>query len=101
MGLAPPISWKGIGTVTATSYRIILCDGTACINKGSRKLAAALREGQYELKPFLGQLFQAEIFYSARAFRTHIKSPVQLVIGTCRLLGVQANERALAVAMRG
>lgn len=65
------------------------------------ELATALRKGQYEVKPFLEQLFQSEIFYSARAFRTQIKSPVQLVIGTCRLLGVQANERALAVAMRG
>ncbi len=30
--------------MTATSYRIIVCDGTACINKGSRKLTALLRE---------------------------------------------------------
>jgi len=30
--------------VTATPYRIIVCDGTSCINKGSRKLTAILRE---------------------------------------------------------
>jgi len=30
--------------VTATAYRIIVCDGTSCINKGSRKLTAILRE---------------------------------------------------------
>jgi len=30
--------------VNVTPYRIILCDGTACINSGSRKLAAALQE---------------------------------------------------------
>jgi len=30
--------------VTATAYRIIICDGTSCINKGSRKLTAILRE---------------------------------------------------------
>jgi NADH:ubiquinone oxidoreductase subunit F (NADH-binding)/(2Fe-2S) ferredoxin/NAD-dependent dihydropyrimidine dehydrogenase PreA subunit len=35
---------KGKGAVDATSYRIILCDGTSCINKGSRKLATLLRE---------------------------------------------------------
>ncbi|HSW00266.1 MAG TPA: NADH-quinone oxidoreductase subunit NuoF [Sedimentisphaerales bacterium] len=30
--------------MTATQYRIIVCDGTSCINKGSRKLTALLRE---------------------------------------------------------
>jgi NADH:ubiquinone oxidoreductase subunit F (NADH-binding)/(2Fe-2S) ferredoxin/NAD-dependent dihydropyrimidine dehydrogenase PreA subunit len=30
--------------VNGTPYRMILCDGTACINSGSRKLAAALQE---------------------------------------------------------
>ncbi|MBP7051209.1 MAG: NADH-quinone oxidoreductase subunit NuoF [Phycisphaerae bacterium] len=30
--------------MTATSYRIIVCDGTACINKGARKLTVLLRE---------------------------------------------------------
>ncbi len=30
--------------MNVTPYRIILCDGTACINCGSRKLAAALHE---------------------------------------------------------
>ena len=30
--------------MNVTPYRIILCDGTACINSGSRKLAAALQE---------------------------------------------------------
>ncbi|HQG49605.1 MAG TPA: NAD(P)H-dependent oxidoreductase subunit E, partial [Sedimentisphaerales bacterium] len=30
--------------MTATAYRIIVCDGTSCINKGSRKLTAILRE---------------------------------------------------------
>ena len=37
--------------MNVTPYRIILCDGTACINCGSRKLAAALHEqlAQHEL----------------------------------------------------
>ncbi len=30
--------------MTATPFRIIVCDGTSCINKGSRKLTALLRE---------------------------------------------------------
>jgi NADH:ubiquinone oxidoreductase subunit F (NADH-binding)/(2Fe-2S) ferredoxin len=30
--------------VNVTPYRIILCDGTACINSGARKLTALLRE---------------------------------------------------------
>jgi uncharacterized protein (DUF1800 family) len=64
------------------------------------QLAQVLRDGNYELKPFLRTLFRSEVFYSAPAWRTQIKSPAQLVVGTARLLGIQTDPRALAVAMR-
>jgi len=64
------------------------------------ELAQVFRAGNYELKPFLRTLFRSEVFYSVPAWRTQIKSPVQLVVGTARLLGVQADPRQLARAMR-
>ncbi len=64
------------------------------------ELAARLRTHNYEFKPFLRTLFRSEVFYSPKAYRTQIKSPAQLVVGSVRLLGVSINERALAVAMR-
>jgi uncharacterized protein (DUF1800 family) len=64
------------------------------------QLGNALRGEKYELRPFLRMLFRSEIFYSPAAWRTQIKSPAQLVVGTARLLGVETNPRALVVAMR-
>ena len=64
------------------------------------ELGNVFRSGKYELKPFLRTLFKSEVFYSATSWRTQIKSPAQLVIGSARLLGVETNTRALAVAMR-
>ncbi|MCP5110778.1 MAG: DUF1800 domain-containing protein, partial [bacterium] len=53
------------------------------------KLAAVLRAGDYELRPMLKNLFQSEAFYSEEAMGTKIKSPVQLVAGMMRDLGVK------------
>ncbi len=52
------------------------------------RLARVLRAYQYELAPMLQNLFLSEEFYSERALGTQIKSPVQLVVGTLRDLGV-------------
>ncbi len=64
------------------------------------ELAVALRRQDYQFKPFLRALLKSEVFYSPRAWRTQIKSPAQLVLGSVRYLGTEINERALAVAMR-
>ncbi|MCC6420419.1 MAG: DUF1800 family protein [Gemmataceae bacterium] len=52
-------------------------------------LAAVLREQQYELSPLLMNLFLSEEFYSERAVATQIKSPVQLLTGLMRDLGIR------------
>ncbi len=52
-------------------------------------LSATLRAGDYELAPMLKNLFQSEEFYSQKAVGTKIKSPVQLVAGMMRDLGVK------------
>lgn len=52
-------------------------------------MSAALRNSDYELIPMLKNLFQSEVFYSEQAMGTKIKSPVQLVAGMMRDLGVQ------------
>ncbi len=49
-------------------------------------LAQVFREGKYELKPLLERMFSCDAFFSERAVRTQIKSPVQLAIGSCQLL---------------
>jgi uncharacterized protein (DUF1800 family) len=64
-------------------------------------LADVFRESTYEIKPVLAALFASEAFFSARAIRTQIKSPAQLVAGTLRLWQVGAkNDRPYVNAMR-
>jgi hypothetical protein len=64
------------------------------------ELASLLRTHNYEFKPVVRTLLRSEIFYSPQAYRTQIKSPAQLVVGSARLLGVTMDERAMAAAMR-
>lgn len=52
------------------------------------RLAHVLRSHQYELRPLLKNLFLSEEFYSDRAMGNHIKNPVELLVGTCRILGL-------------
>ncbi len=47
------------------------------------------RENNYELRPLLRTIFASQAFYDARNIGSQIKSPVQLVVGTVRNLGVK------------
>src|ERR1043166_3633717 len=64
------------------------------------ELATMLRAKNYEFEPVVRAILQSEIFYSPKTYRTQIKSPAQLVVGSVRSLGVTMNERAMAVGMR-
>lgn len=50
------------------------------------RMAAVLRGYQYELEPMLRNFFCSEEFYSQRSMGSHIKSPVELVVGAVRTL---------------
>jgi uncharacterized protein (DUF1800 family) len=54
------------------------------------KLAASLRAHDYQIGPFLEDVFLSRDFYSKAAFATQVKSPVQLVVSTYRRLGLNA-----------
>jgi uncharacterized protein (DUF1800 family) len=54
-------------------------------------LGAVLRENEYDLRPALQVLFRSRLFYSPSVIGGQIKSPVQLVIGTMRLLEVEPS----------
>jgi len=64
-------------------------------------LATVLRLNNYELAPMLENLFLSEEFYSARAMSTEIKSPVGLLVGLHRDLGLKNPDYTyLANALR-
>jgi uncharacterized protein (DUF1800 family) len=52
-------------------------------------LANVLRVNNFELTPMLENLFLSEEFYGARAVGTQVKSPVQMVVGLHRDLGLK------------
>jgi Protein of unknown function (DUF1800) len=63
-------------------------------------LGRAFVQNNYELRPLLRTMLCSNGFYSDDAIGEQIKSPVQLVAGTVRLLGVDMpDERALMAAM--
>ncbi|HEY0009652.1 MAG TPA: DUF1800 family protein, partial [Tepidisphaeraceae bacterium] len=62
-------------------------DVPLCISLGE-----LLRESKYELRPVLRTLLSSRAFYAEGNIGSQIKSPVQLVIGTIRSLGVKPPE---------
>jgi uncharacterized protein (DUF1800 family) len=63
--------------------------------------AAVLRANRFELQPSLATLFASNVFFSERAYRALVKSPVEFVVGTYQTFGyAQADQSALR-ALRG
>ena len=54
-----------------------------------QSFADNFRDNDYELKPLLEKIFLHEKFYSQNVIGSQIKSPVQLVVGTARTLGIK------------
>lgn len=54
------------------------------------QLGALLRDGGYEIAPFLTTVFLSEDFYSEPSLGSHIKSPTELLVSTYRKLGLAA-----------
>jgi uncharacterized protein (DUF1800 family) len=52
-------------------------------------VAAMLRKHDYELAPVVGAILSSGVFYSARAYRALVKSPVEFVVGTYKALGLK------------
>ena len=51
--------------------------------------AALLRKNRFESAPVISTLLRSNVFYSNRAYRALVKSPIEFVIGSYRLYGVK------------
>ena len=51
-------------------------------------VAALLRKNDYDVRPVLSTLLRSNVFFSDRAYRALVKSPVEFVVGTHQLFGV-------------
>ena len=54
----------------------------------------------FEIKPVVKAILSSEAFYSDKAFTTHVKSPVEYVVGSVKQLGGRIRERSLIPALR-
>src|ERR1700738_5171817 len=52
-------------------------------------VAGRIRAHNYEIRPVLREIFSTEEFYSERAMRSQVKSPVQYLVQTAKLLETQ------------
>jgi hypothetical protein len=52
-------------------------------------LGGFLRDNHYEIRPLVRTVLTSKAFYSPDAVGVQIKSPVQLMVGTIRMLGLQ------------
>ena len=64
-------------------------------------MASTFRRSGFEMKPVLSELLRSPEFYSERARGSQIKSPVQLVAGTMRLLEIDPASSAAPAGIAG
>jgi uncharacterized protein (DUF1800 family) len=66
------------------------------------QVAALIRKNDFDMKPVMATLLRSNVFFSDRAYRALVKSPVEFVVGTHQLFGfpqVQPIELATLRAM--
>ena len=64
-------------------------------------LAKVFRESRYEIAPMLRAMFMSDAFYGERSRLTHIKSPVELLAGTIRMLEIEPKDTTAMASMLG
>jgi uncharacterized protein (DUF1800 family) len=62
-------------------------------------VAALLRRHDFELAPVIARILSSNVFYSSRAYRALVKSPVEFVVGTYRTLGLSAIDQSALPAL--
>lgn len=62
-------------------------------------VADRFRSSGYDVGQLLGVLLRSNLFYSPRAYRSIVKAPVDLVVGTLRTLGVTTSTPRIIGAM--
>src|SRR5262249_4082276 len=62
----------------------------------AKAVAYRLRAYNYEIRPLLREIFSSSQFYSERVMRSQIKSPVQFLIQTAKLLEMPLPPIAIA-----
>jgi hypothetical protein len=64
-------------------------------------VTGSLLRHDYELAPVVSEILRSNVFYSPRAYRALVKTPVEFVVGTYKALGVAKIDRSALPALRG
>ena len=63
------------------------------------EFAALIRKNDFTMAPVISTLLRSNVFYSERAYRALVKSPVEFVIGSYQLFGVTEMQPAVIGAL--
>jgi uncharacterized protein (DUF1800 family) len=63
-------------------------------------VAALLRKSDFNVQPVVSTLLRSNIFYSTRAYRALVKSPVEYVVGAYQLYGFKQSDPIALFALR-
>lgn len=63
-------------------------------------VAELLRRHEFVLGPVLATLLSSNVFYSARAYRALVKSPIEFIVGAYQLYGMHSVDLAALGALR-
>ncbi|MBI2481181.1 MAG: DUF1800 family protein [Planctomycetia bacterium] len=58
------------------------------------RLAHVLRQNGYRIRPVLSNMFLSEQFYSDQSMASHIKSPIELLVGTAKIVNLSKPKYA-------
>lgn len=73
--------------------------GTEPSAEWNEKLAAVYRAADYDTGRFLRAVFGCQEFYAPDVVRRQVKSPVQWLVGTCRMLEMPLPEPGVSLGM--
>ncbi len=63
-------------------------------------VARLLQKYKFDLMPVMGTLLRSNVFYSDRAYRALVKSPVEFVVGTYKTLGLTKMDAGVLPVLR-
>jgi uncharacterized protein (DUF1800 family) len=63
-------------------------------------VAGLIRKNDYNLQPVMSIVMRSNLFYSERAYRALVKSPVQFVVGSYQLFGIKQSDNVALGALR-
>jgi uncharacterized protein (DUF1800 family) len=60
-------------------------------------LGKTLKDAKYDLRPLLRTILNSRAFYAPTSMFSQIKSPIQLMVGACRQMGIDLPERGFLI----